>query len=129
LCGACRVNCPKIAVKKYREVLEMSKFTDFYKKVTIDKALATEFVAIMQAHSVKEGATFADLDDATLSALEPLSKKAGFAFTLAEAKAYLSKKGGDELSEDELEAVAGGKAPNPINNTVNCGNGGAVINL
>ncbi|MDR3280632.1 MAG: hypothetical protein LBT23_08965 [Synergistaceae bacterium] len=104
----------------------MSKFTDFYKKVTTDKALATEFTAIMKAHNVKEGATFTDLDDATLMALEPLSKKAGFAFTLAEAKEYLSKKSGDEMSEDELEAVAGGKG---TQTQTSCGVAGTTITM
>ncbi|MDR1472877.1 MAG: hypothetical protein LBS75_10190 [Synergistaceae bacterium] len=108
----------------------MSKFSDFYKKITTDKALGEEFNSIIKAHNFKPGATFADLDDATIKDLEPLGKKAGIVFTFEEVKAFLARKPGGELSEDELEAVAGGKGSGGnTTKTTTCGQVGTNLDV
>ncbi|MDR3280639.1 MAG: hypothetical protein LBT23_09000 [Synergistaceae bacterium] len=86
----------------------MSKFVDFYNKINLNDALRTEFTRVMKERGVPEGTSFEDLDEGTLAALEPVANRAGISFKLSEALAYFSKKEGGELSDFELEAVAGG---------------------
>ncbi|MDR2559925.1 MAG: Nif11-like leader peptide family RiPP precursor [Oscillospiraceae bacterium] len=86
----------------------MSKFTEFYAKLQSDEAIKSAFIKAAKDNGVKEGTPFTDLSDGQLNALIPAAKDAGFDFTLVELKDYLSKKKAGELSDDELEAVAGG---------------------
>jgi hypothetical protein len=86
----------------------MSKFVDFYNKINSDDALRAEFARVMKEQGVVEGTSFEDLDEKVLAALEPVASRAGVNFNLSEALAYFSKKEGGELSDFELEAVAGG---------------------
>jgi hypothetical protein len=99
--------------KGNQEDFKMSKFTEFYIKLTTEPAVSAEFDKIIKDMKIPDGTPFADLNDEQISALIPLAEKTGFEFTLEEVKAYFAKMGNDELSDSELEAVAGGKGTEP----------------
>jgi predicted ribosomally synthesized peptide with nif11-like leader len=91
----------------------VSKYIDFYNKISADVNFAAEYKKIMKEKRVPTGTPFWALSDDVLDALISLASTAGFDFTLDELKARFSKKSGSELSDDELEAVAGGKGKVP----------------
>jgi predicted ribosomally synthesized peptide with nif11-like leader len=93
----------------------MSKYIDFYNKISADANFTAEYKKIMDGKGIPAGTPFSALPIDTLKALIPLAASAGFDFTLEELQARFSKKSGDELSDDELEAVAGGKGKVPDN--------------
>ena len=82
----------------------------FYEALAKDRTLQDRFVAINQKYKGR------DLDEDQMrlifqKEMVPLGKKAGFDFTLAELQEYAreaEKPTLQELSEDELAAVAGG---------------------
>ena len=78
----------------------MSKFNDFYKKVMEDEKIKAEVIEVLGDD------TFEKASDEKLAKIGEIAKKAGYEFTLEEAKAHFE---GGELDEDELDAVAGGK--------------------
>ena len=83
----------------------MSKFNDFYGKITEDEKIAKEVAIVLG------GDTFENASDEKLFKIGEIAKKAGFEFTLDEARAYF---GEGELEDDDLDAVAGGKPDNTI---------------
>ncbi|MDR2559924.1 MAG: hypothetical protein LBC86_10365 [Oscillospiraceae bacterium] len=83
----------------------MSKFTEFYNHVVSDPKFGAAFAKIIEEQKIPAGTPFENFTDENFTALLPLAKEMGLEFTLAEAKAHFS---GSELSDDELEAVAGG---------------------
>jgi predicted ribosomally synthesized peptide with nif11-like leader len=87
----------------------MSKFRQFYDKINSDAEIGAEFKKVLEEQKIPAGTPFTDLNDEQILALIPVGQKAGFEFTLEEIKAYFAKMSNDELSDDELEAVAGGK--------------------
>lgn len=87
----------------------MSKFLEFYNKINGDPVVTEEFKKIAEKYKLPAGVKISDLSNEVLTALIPVAEKAGFEFTVEEVKAYLKKSDEGELSDDELEAVAGGK--------------------
>lgn len=83
----------------------MSKFNEFYNKVSSDPTLGAAYAKVIEEQKIPAGTEFKDFTDENLTALLPIAKQAGLDFTLEEVKTYLA---GGELSDDELEAVAGG---------------------
>lgn len=79
----------------------MNKVAEFYAKAMADEAAAKEFTEAVGGKAMSE------LGDAELEKLGKLAEKLGFAISVEEAKSYLSSTEG-ELSDDELDAVAGG---------------------
>jgi len=91
----------------------MSKFLEFYNSINTDPAVGAEFKKIAEKYNIPPGASLIDFSDEVLAALIPAAEKAGFEFTLEEVKEYFKRSDGGELSEDELEAIAGGKGTEP----------------
>ena len=87
----------------------MDKFKIFYAQAMADDAVRAEIKKILGKTPVDEAS------DDQLIKLGELAKTIGIDIALADAKAYLSKSIDDddegEVSPDELQAVAGGKAP------------------
>lgn len=83
----------------------MSQMQELFMKVSQDTALQEKFSAII--HEAKEAGA-----EATEAKLTAFAKEAGYAVTLEEMAAFfgtLSNKNESELSETELDMVAGGK--------------------
>jgi hypothetical protein len=101
----------------------MSKVSDFYAKAVADEASKNELITILGDKKLTEAS------DEQLIKVGELAKKIGFEITLDEAKAYLN--GGDELDEDDLDAVAGGKGSggNTTYGNISCGNGVGFANV
>ena len=99
----------------------MSKFMDFYSKVTADEESFKEFKEIVLKYNAP-GTALENVTEETLEALEPLAKKMGFEISAAEAKEYLG--GEAEMSEDDLDNVAGGKG-----SYVSCSNGAGNVDI
>jgi hypothetical protein len=95
----------------------MSKVSDFYAKAVEDEASKNELIAILGDKKITEAS------DEQLVKVGELAKKIGFEITLDEAKAYLN--GGEELDEEDLDAVAGGKGSggNTSIEKIHCENG------
>ena len=82
----------------------MSKFTDFYNHLIENEVAKSKVTAL--AAQFEPGAKKEEM----VSALTKLAAEEGFTFTDDEVLAFMERFGdGGELSEDELEAVAGGK--------------------
>jgi predicted ribosomally synthesized peptide with nif11-like leader len=84
----------------------MEKMKQLYEKVAADSVLQTKFNAIL-SEAEKAG------EAATGEKLAAFAKEAGFEVSLDEMKAFfkqLSEKGEGELSDTELDMVAGGKS-------------------
>ncbi len=81
----------------------MSKMQDFYVK-----ALSTE-EGKKKIESILGGKQIQELNDTELKNLGSFAKELGFEISLDEAKTYLNSDA--KLSEDELDAVAGGGKP------------------
>ena len=80
----------------------MSKFQDFYVKATADAEAKKELVAILDGKAINKAT------DAQLEKISAIAKRLGFDITVSEAKEYLTANG-KELSEGDLDAVAGGE--------------------
>jgi len=82
----------------------------FYQKIQTDPSLQAELQNIQAANP--------DGGDAAIKGLIALAKKQGFKVTEADMKSFIKSeaeaqsKSGAELSDDQLEAVAGGKGVN-----------------
>lgn len=91
----------------------MDKMKELYEKVAKDTALQAKLNAILKdAERAGEAATGEKLIS--------FAKEAGFDATLAEMKEFfkkLAEKGG-ELSESELDMVAGGKGGDDVANSI-----------
>ncbi len=98
----------------------MSKMADFYSKVMADKDLQTKLKGILGDKNI------ADATDADLEKIGDLAKEAGFAITLAEAKEYLSANE-TVVSDEALDAVAGGAYGKPEYDHSKCIGGGGHI--
>jgi predicted ribosomally synthesized peptide with nif11-like leader len=86
--------------------LVMSQAKELYIKVSNDTALQEEFTEIMK--SAEEAG-----EEATKEKLIAFVKDAGYDITIEEMQAFfkdLAEHGKDELSDAELDMVAGGKA-------------------
>lgn len=84
----------------------MDKFKEFYMQAMADDSVRAEVKKILGKTPVE------DATDEQLLQLGTLAKALGINISLDEAKAYLAKTSDDEegeLSEEELQAVAGGK--------------------
>lgn len=84
----------------------MDKFKDFYTRAMSDDAVRAEVKKILGKTPVE------DATDEQLLQLGTLAKTLGINISLDEAKEYLGNADADEegeLSDEELEAVAGGK--------------------
>ena len=81
----------------------MSKITEFYTKAISDESTKTKLTEILGGKAINEA------DDSQLEKIGSLAKELGFDITIEEAKAYLNNSDG-ELSDDDLESVAGGTA-------------------
>ena len=97
----------------------MSKYIDFYNKINADVYFAAEYRKIMNDKHIPSGTPFSELPGDALNALIPLAASAGLIFTPDELKTRFSKKHGDELSDGELEAVAGGGSKSDIPDKIN----------
>jgi predicted ribosomally synthesized peptide with nif11-like leader len=92
----------------------MDKMRELYEKVAKDSALQVKFNAII-SDAQKAG------EAATGEKLAAFAKEAGFDATFEEMKDFfkeLSEKGKGELSDTELDMVAGGKDGGDIANSV-----------
>ena len=82
----------------------MNKFMEFYKQVAEDPQMR-ERVEQLVAGLPRDSS-----EDEILDHLIPFAMDAGYLFEREEVKAFLDKmRDGNEMSEEELEAVAGGK--------------------
>ena len=79
----------------------MSKFQDFYAKVLADEGAKKEISSILAGKALEAAS------DEQLEKIGGLAKRLGFEITVAEAREFM-KKGDKKLSEDDLDAVAGG---------------------
>lgn len=79
----------------------MNKINKFYKKVLTDESLKNEIALILSGKEVTEAT------DEELVQIGKIAEKLGFNITIGEAKNYFTSDEA-ELSDDELEAVAGG---------------------
>ncbi len=95
----------------------MSKFEDFYAKVLADEGAKKEISSILAGKSLEAAS------DEQLEKIGGLAKRLGFEITVAEAREFM-KKGDKKLSEEDLDAVAGGKTYNfsTANKSGNCVN-------
>lgn len=85
----------------------MDKFKEFYTQVMADDSVKAEVKKILGKTPVDEAT------DEQLLQLGELAKTLGLDISLKEAKAYLANEDDDEegeVSVEELQAVAGGKA-------------------
>lgn len=73
----------------------------FYAAVIADTKLKSEFESILNGKDITE------ITDEQLEQLGKLSKKTGHEISIAEAKNFI-KQGEFQLSDDDLDAVAGG---------------------
>ena len=92
----------------------MSKMKELYEKVAKDSALQAKFNAIM-SDAEKTG------EAATGEKLKAFAKEAGFEISLDEMKAFfkeLTEKEKGELSDTELDMVAGGKDGGDVANSI-----------
>ncbi len=82
----------------------MNRFNELYTRTMSDKAFRAEVKKILGKTPVE------DATDEQLNQLGELAKTVGIEISLEEAKEYLSKSTDDtdELSDGELQAVAGG---------------------
>lgn len=83
----------------------MKKMRELYKKVAADSALQTKFKEIL-------GTAEKDGKESTEAKLLTFAHEAGFEVTMEEANAFLKTLSEDqkgELSQEELDMVAGGK--------------------
>lgn len=84
---------------------------EFYQKIASEEEMKTELSELFQPY---EGKTLDEAERETLveQILLPYAKQKGFLFTLEELKQYeielTERKENGELSDEELEAVAGG---------------------
>lgn len=95
----------------------MSKINELYEIVAADSALQTKFKEIMSS-AEKDGI------EATEAKLAAFAKEAGYEVTADEMKAYIERQG--ELTDSELDAVAGGKGLGIITSIVSVGIGCAI---
>lgn len=79
----------------------MNKISEFYKKVLTDEYLKNEIALILS------GKEIAEATDEEFVQIGEIAEKFGFNITIDEAKNYFTSDEA-ELSDDELEAVAGG---------------------
>jgi predicted ribosomally synthesized peptide with nif11-like leader len=78
-----------------------NKIAEFYAKVTADENLKAKFEKILGGKDITEAS------DDQLKEIGEISKEMGYNFTLDEVKEFIAS-GDVELSEDALDAVAGG---------------------
>lgn len=103
----------------------MNKVAEFYQKAISDESSKEAIREILC------GKTISDATDEELVEIGKIAERLGFDITLEEAKAYLFP---DEeiLSDDELDAVAGGKGDRHIICTTGgyivCIGGGGTVN-
>lgn len=86
----------------------------FYEALVKDEGLKAKFVAIGERHK-GEAPAEAALEGMFQTEVLPLAKSAGFEFTFEEVKAYAEQarqSQTDDLSDEELAAVAGGYGAN-----------------
>jgi hypothetical protein len=86
----------------------------FFEALSKDKALQAGFAAVNQVYQGQKP-TMTQKDQVIQQELIPLAKKAGFDFTLAELKDYISARqqaATHELSDDEIAVVSGGTCVN-----------------
>ncbi|MDO4273663.1 MAG: hypothetical protein Q4D16_08335 [Eubacteriales bacterium] len=84
-----------------------NKFMEFYNTITADKELEEEFKNIYLRHN-KKGTPMNKVSRETFEDLVPLCSRCGFDITAEEAAEFFSVDE-MELSENELDSVAGGK--------------------
>lgn len=80
----------------------MDKFTAFYNKVTSDEELAAKVAKIFDGN-------YDEINDEQLQQLSALAKEVGLDISVEEGKEYFNREDEDQLSETELDMVAGGK--------------------
>ena len=89
----------------------------FYDKLAQDAALAEKLNALDKNFAEKNGASSDDAamrEKAAEAIIIPLAKEVGLPFTLEELKEYEQEQLKEmNLSEDELDQVAGGRKKNP----------------
>jgi hypothetical protein len=87
----------------------MDKFIAFRDKLKSDGKLAERYDGIMKRRGIAKETKFSDLDDAVIAELIEAARLGGFDFTLDEVRQYFAGGSQGELSDAELESVAGGK--------------------
>lgn len=95
----------------------MSKISDFYSKLLTDEDMKKEVYAILKDK------TISDATDDELGHISLIAKKAGFDISVEEAKSYISGMI-NELDDDDLDAVAGGKGDTYTTRVIVCQVGG-----
>ncbi len=83
----------------------MSKFQDFYAKALADANVTKELSDILAGKALEAAS------DEQLEKVSGVAKRLGFDITVAEARNFL-KEGDKKLSDDDLDAVAGGASKN-----------------
>lgn len=86
-----------------KEIRIMDKFAEFLDKVMADEAAKTEFGVVASVRKERE------LNDDDFQKIVEIGEKLGAAVTLDEVKDFFTDNG-QELSEEELDEVAGGKS-------------------
>ncbi len=79
----------------------MRKFQDFYAKVRTDEGAKKEISSILAGKALEAAS------DEQLKKIGEVAKRLGFDISLDEVRNYL-KEGDKKLSEEDLDAVAGG---------------------
>lgn len=96
----------------------MSKVAEFYQKAMADPAAKAELAAILN------GKDIAAATEEDLAKIGEVAKKLGYEITVEEAKEYLNPAEA-ELSDDDLDAVAGGKGDPGV--SIGCTTGGGQL--
>ena len=100
----------------------MNKISDFYAKVIADANLRAK------ANEILGGKNIADLSEADLQKLANFAKDEGCDITVAEVKEYINSDA-QELTDDALDAVAGGESKQIGKHTCDTEAGGGVKNV
>ena len=94
------------------------KISEFYAKVTADEKLKAKLEKILAGKDITEAS------DDQLKAIGDIAKELGYNFTIKEVKEFIAS-GDVQLSEDALDAVAGG-GNKGVTNCQNSGGGGST---
>ena len=78
-----------------------NKISEFYAKAMADENLKAKFEKVLAGKEITEAS------DDQLKKIGDIAKELGYNFTIAEVKDFI-KNGDVQLSDDDLEAVAGG---------------------
>lgn len=102
----------------------MAKFMEFYKKAVGEPEIRAKLEAILSGKEMDQA------NDQQLEQIGEVAKSLGYTFTMDEVKAFLHPKEESELSDDQLDAVAGGfLAQGKEDKMITCTGAGAQVSI